>query len=225
MKTALPKTSQIAQAIRSVDPFARFRARGGTQLVSAQPSSAFAESFRLLALNLRVLLAENQNKAVAIISPFAGDGRSCVAANLAVTLGETDHTLLVDGLPGDDSSLRAMMMMEHRNGVEAPAAVPVGTLSTGHHSVWLLPGTVARVRHTPGALQEAAAKASAAGIYTIVDTPPAARSSAAFSLAREVGQAIYILGPNAPDMEVHRRIKEQLERLGVRILGLVLNEA
>ncbi|HEY5626235.1 MAG TPA: hypothetical protein VIT93_07075 [Dehalococcoidia bacterium] len=244
MKTTLPKTTKseprrgvpdvhspfssliaIGQAIKLRNPFIRDRTQGGTKLVSEHPASAFAESFRLLALNLQVMLAESENKAVAVISPYAGDGRSCIAANLAVTLGEAGHTLLVECSQDEDGSLREMMLAERRNGAEAPAAIPVGSLATRHPGVWLLPGTVARVRNEPGALQEAAARASKDGIYTIVDTPPAAKSSTAFSLAREVGQAIYVLPSKTPDLDVHRRIKEQLERLDVRILGLVTDEA
>ncbi len=190
----------------------------------ANPDSPYAESIRLLALNLRVILDKSNNKAVAVISPGAGEGRTSIAASLALMMAENNNSMLVEAGPEEDLHLRHLLRMESRNGADLPSAIPVEAQTTGLRGVWLLPSGLSRLNHDVSALKSLLADASQNGVYTIVDTPPAAASSGAFILAREVGQAIYVVHKKSQNLAVHRQVKEQLDRLGVRLLGLITNE-
>lgn len=193
------------------------------RLAELPPDSPYGEAFRLLALNVSVILSERANKGVVILSAYPGDGRSSVAANLALALAQETSVLLVDGLGGEEGKLRDVFQKARNNSRPRPEAMPTQVTPTNYANVWLLNGAASTLASL-GQLSEAVQTASQSGIITIVDTPPAATSSASFSLAREIGQAIYVVRNRKQDMGVHQGVREQLRRLDVEILGLVLNE-
>ena len=59
--------------------------------------SVGAEKFRVLASRLQYLRKQHTLKRIVITSAIKGEGKSVIAANLAVTLGRRHKTLLVDG--------------------------------------------------------------------------------------------------------------------------------
>lgn len=206
---------------RAFDPLKRTRAVDRPETI---PDSPFGEAIRLLALNLRAMLGGKLNKGIAVVSAYQGDGRSSIAANTALALAEGGDVLLVDSYNAERSALRELFVPRRpTNGKRRPQSLPPTTYATNHDHIWLLNGAGGRPA-TLGALSAAVHEVSAEGVFTIVDTPPAAMSSAAFSLAREVGQAIYVVRDRKRDMSVHLAIRDQLRRLDVDLIGLVVNE-
>jgi len=59
--------------------------------------SVGAEKFRVLASRLQYLRKQRPLKRIVITSTVKGEGKSVIAANLAVTLGRRHKTLLIDG--------------------------------------------------------------------------------------------------------------------------------
>lgn len=215
MKVDVPGVNRLSQAVKSL-PGVK-----ATKTEAAPPRGASMEAFRLLAMNVHILLPQEGTRGVAIMSANAGDGRSFVAANLAIALAEETPAMLVEQI-SDQMPLRERLSAR-RNGKNAtlPEGLRDSVLETDFQNVFL---------HTPartavnGGLSQTAETASGAGFITVVDTPPAAMSSGAFLLAREVGHVIYIVKRKPQDMDVHRQIREQLERLDVKIIGLLINE-
>lgn len=204
-----------------LSPLRRSRVIEHQELV---PDSPFGEAFRLLALNLRVMLAHRPNKGIAVVSAYPGDGRSSVAANLAVALGDGGPVLLVDSYGTAGGTLREWFSVRGTDySKHPPEPLPAAAYGTYHDHVWLLNG-LGGTPNAIGGLSSAIHQASGGGIFTVVDTPAAAKSSIAFSLAREVGQAIYVVRNRNPDLGIHRGIREQLRRLDVDVIGLVVNE-
>jgi Mrp family chromosome partitioning ATPase len=152
------------------------------------------------------------------MSAFPGDGRSYIAAHLAVALAEKGPALLV--AQSADAATLTGRIDARRNG--SAGAVPDALKDTARSTDY--PGLYFHaLQHTGGGLSEIVAQASAAGFHTVVDSPSALTSSNAFLLAREVGNVIYVVTEKVQDLDVHRQIRDQLNRLGVGILGLVLN--
>lgn len=60
------------------------------------PGSIGAEKFRALAIRLRSFQKRQRLKKLLITSSVKGEGKSVVSANLAVTLAQTQRTLLID---------------------------------------------------------------------------------------------------------------------------------
>lgn len=210
----------LTRGRKVLDPLSR--SRNLPRLAAIPPDSAYGEAFRLLSLNVTVLLAERANKGIVVMSAYPGEGRSSVVANLALALAQETKVLLVDGY-NERAILRSVFEKSSPQTGVRPEAMPAQTSPTNCANLWLLNGA-APALGSLGRLSAAVRTASEAGIITVVDTPPAAISSAAFSLAREVGQAVYIINSRKQDIGIHRGIREQLRRLDVEILGLVVNE-
>jgi succinoglycan biosynthesis transport protein ExoP len=217
MKVEAPGTGRITRAVRWLP---------GIKAV-AQPKSrvmkrgASAEAFRLLALNVQILLPPHAHRSVAIMSANPREGRSFVAANLAVALAEETPVVLVEQI-GEDMPLRERLSARRNgNNVRLPSTLRDSTMETDFKDVFL--HTPARTTDT-GGLSRMVSEAAGAGFITVVDTPPALTSSSAFLLAREVGHVIYVVKCTPQDLGVHPQIRGQLERLDVKIIGLLVNE-
>ena len=233
MAIVIPGVSQLQRWL-SVLPVVGSRVATPDLLMNPESSGAFAESFRLLALNISVALAERPSKGVVVMSAYPRDGRSLITANLASALAERGETMVHDG---DNCATMPIGRMLARNGVNGASS------KEGGNSIVLLPEYLRKIvrpadrsqlwltgasnSHSPDTerLGEIIRSASGAGIITVVDSPPASLSSAAFSLAQEAGQVVYVVRRVVQDMEVHRQAREQLRRLDVDIIGLVMNEA
>ena len=189
-------------------------------LISANPEGALAESFRLLAANVEALLARTERRSLVVVSPNARDGRSLVAVNLALALAARQRVLLVEEDSRTLSGLLSRSIVP-RNGIPPELARTV--IETSHPGVYVRP----RADGAPLVnedLSRAIGMADRDGMLTIVDSPPALRSSDAFLLAQQVGSVLYVVRKDAAAMDVHRQIRKHIEILGARVIGLVLNE-
>jgi Mrp family chromosome partitioning ATPase len=220
MKVDIPATNRLYQGLKDAIPF-----RGARPAEAAEEGTpeAAREPFRLLALNLRVLLPKTASPGVVVLSAHPRDGRSYVAANLALALSEDSPVLLVDEQAGSAGNLGDLV--RSGNGVrphtEPPPDLPV--LSTRHSRLWLWNAPVNR--DGENGLSQIVSDAGSRGLFTVVDSSPALTSSSAFLAAQQVGQVVYVVRKRPQDMEQHRRVREQLNRLGIEIVGLVVNEA
>ncbi len=62
------------------------------------PTSTLAENYRALRTNFSFLSLEKEAKSVVVTSTYEGEGKTSVAANLAITLAQSGHkVLLIDG--------------------------------------------------------------------------------------------------------------------------------
>jgi Mrp family chromosome partitioning ATPase len=190
-------------------------------LISRRPSGPLTESFRLLAANVEALLAGDRRRALVVVSANAGDGRSLVAANLAIALSEQHRVLLVEE---DERTLSRLFLSGNRlqrNGI--PASLRRSVLETNQTGIYIRPGTegLQLLHHD---LASTIDVASADGMYTIIDSPPASQSSDAFLLAQRARNVLYVVRKDTASMEMQRQIRKHLERLNANIIGLVLNE-
>jgi Mrp family chromosome partitioning ATPase len=190
-------------------------------LISRRPAGPLTESFRLLAANVEALLAGNARRSLVVVSAHPGDGRSLVAANLAIALAEQHRVLLVDE---DQRTLSGLFLSGNRlqrDGI--PASLRRSVLETNQMGIYIKPGADgAQPLH--GDLASTIDHASADGMYTIIDSPPASQSSDAFLLAQRAENVLYVVRKDKASMELHRQIRRHLERLNANIIGLVLNE-
>lgn len=219
-------TSSVPRAEHKRRLLGLFGARNGElPLISEEPASPFAESFRLLALNIQATLAFEARRSVAIMSGYAADGRSLIAANLALALAEEHRVLLVEDRREECASERSLAellaSMQSLHADRVPAEMQRGA-GDRHLGIRLL----ARGEQAtePDGLDATITAASEAGTFTIIDTAPALSSSAAFQDARLAGNALYVIRRTTKDIDALRRVREQLERLNVNIIGVLLNE-
>jgi protein-tyrosine kinase len=205
-------------------------------VVSAlRPFGPLAEQMRSLRTALLQRLAGQPSvaRSVAVVSAMSGEGRSFIAANLAVALSQMgERTLLVDAdlrqprqhalfnLPG---RLGLSNMLLGRAGPECIAKVP--------HFFDL---SVLTAGSTPPNPQELLTRARLATLLgeaveafdvVILDTPAASLSADAQIVASRTGAGILVTRAGRTDARVLARTCRSLRDGGANLVGTVLNDA
>jgi protein-tyrosine kinase len=198
------------------------------------PLSAEVETFRAIRgqLMLSWFGGQDDRKAIAIASPARGDGRSYVAANLAVVFAQLgERTLLVDAdmrnarqhdLFGVSNAIGLSSVLSGRVGAEA--IVKLQDLV----DLWLLPA--GPTPPNPGDLVARSAFMSqmqhAIRTYdvVIVDTPAGDVGGDARSIAHATRGALLVARKDRTRLDVVRKMTEDLRGASVEVLGALVNE-
>ena len=199
-----------------------------------EPFSARAEYFRALRtqLTMRAFVEGEPRRAVAIISPDTGDGKTYCAANLAVTLAQLGgRTLLVDGdmrgprlhqvfglpnkagLSGILSGRADRQVIQQVPGVPSLFVLPVGTT----------PPNPLELAERPAfglLMRELAAKFD----HVMVDTPAAIYGSDASVIAARCGAAMIVARKNKAKVDLLQDLVASFAGSPAKLVGVVVNE-
>lgn len=203
-----------------VKPQAIPSSNGHAKVVSARTAIMENEGFKLLALNVERLLAGEKRRAIVVMSANAWEGRSMTAAGLARAIAKIHAPVLLIDADPEGSGLGDMI----------PADIPHASNGSGE------PSSDLRVLH-PGSglhkmsdaflekVQAASDEALDEGATVIIDAPSCSTSSAAFYLAANATGVLYVTRSDGKrNGVVHAEVGAQLELLGARVLGVVVNE-
>lgn len=195
------------------------------------PNTPLAESFRLLRSNLDFFGLDKPTKSVLITSPSQGNGKTTVAVNLALAMSQGDQkTVLVDAdlrrpaihtalnissKPGltdiikGDRTFQSAIRVWKKNKLEVIAAgarMPNVTEIAGSKRISTILNDLKEIYEV-----------------VIVDAPPLVISDA-YNLAAKVDGVILVMVPGQTREEQARVMKEQLERSGAKVIGVVFNK-
>lgn len=200
----------------------------------SDPRSPAAEAYRTLRTNLYFSSLDRSLETLVVTSAAPGEGKSTALSNLAVTLAQGDkRTILVDAdlrRPslhtlfdlGNSQGLTTMAVEDH-----ALAAPPLA--DTGVENLWLLPSGPLppnpaeilgsrRMEEIISALQTRAD-------MVLFDAPPVIAVTDAAVLGTKVDGVLLVIRAGKTRREHAQRAKELLERVNVRLVGAVLNDA
>ena len=211
----------------------------GTEDVSREVLAAFnpyharVEEMRALRTQLLIRWYNPQtgNRALAIVSPGNREGRSYVAANLAVLFAQLGHrTLLVDA---DLRNPRQHLLfnLSDRIGLSAVLSGRAGpgaaTAIAGMSALKVL-----AAGPTPPNPQELLSRGAFAALLkdteadydvVIVDTPPAGHFADVQSIAYRTGSALMLARRNHTRVADAAEVARELADCGVRVVGTVMN--
>jgi protein-tyrosine kinase len=207
-----------------------------SELIAAwQPDSPAVEHLRSLRSQLMLRWFENEghHAALAILSPNKGEGRSYIAANLAVLFSQLGkRTLLIDadlrnprqhrifGIPG---RIGLSALLAGRSGPEAVVDIK------GVPGLAVLPAGV-----TPPNPQELLAREGLARLMAslrasfdviLVDTPAAQGCADAATVAARAGAALIVTCRDISGVNAVSSLTSDLREYGVTVVGAVLNGA
>ena len=199
-----------------------------------EPFSVRAESFRALRsqLMMRVFVEGEVHRALAIISPDAGDGKTYTATNIAVTLAQLGgRTLLVDadmrgprvhdvfqirnqaGLSGILSGRADKQVIQQVAGIPSLFVLPVG----------ITPPNPLELVERPAfglLMRELASKFD----HVVVDTPAAVHGADAAVIAAKCGAAVVVARKDTTRTDALREVLGALHGAPVNFAGVVFNE-
>lgn len=205
-------------------------------VLAKKPFSAQAEAVRALRsqINMRLYTGEQQRLPLAVLSAARGDGRSFLAANLAIAFSQLGgRTLLVDadmrnprqqqifGLTGESAAGLSGILSgrPERNTVqsvpELPSlfVMPVGVLPPNPTELVERPAFGLLMRELQGKFD-----------YVIVDTPAANDASDAAVIAAHCGAALLVSRRDHTKVADLRALTDTLANGPAKIAGAVVNE-
>lgn len=189
--------------------------------------SVGAEKFRVLASRLQYFRRERSLKKVVITSTVKGEGKSLVAANLAVTLGRRHKTLLIDG------DLRQSGLMELLGGNGLPGLADwwrdtIGITSflrrVGALQLWYLPAGQGisqplEILQSQG-MSEMLNRIAELFDWVIIDAPPLILSDPNLWATLSDGTLLVVKEGKTPK----RLLRKSLEAIeNLKLIGIVMN--
>lgn len=203
--------------------------RGGADSRSPEQLSQLIESVRTVRMHIQN--ASGFPVSIAVTSPSPGDGKSFVAANLAMSFSDAGfRTVLVDA-DTRRGVLHEMFQLplgpgltEYLSGAESLTTV---IRPTRHERLSIL-SRGEKQRNSPELLTSPALPALAAELrqrfeVVVFDTPPLAAGIDAYAVATAAQNLMLVLRIGQTDRRMASAKLELVDRLPVRVLGAVLN--
>jgi succinoglycan biosynthesis transport protein ExoP len=199
---------------------------------SPEEAAQVVEAFRSVRMSLTHSYPDGKGISLAISSPAPGDGKSLIAANLALSFAEAGYrTVLVDGdirrgdLHRTFSADRRPGLLDHlANG----SSLDVILRPTSHGLLKLIPcGT--RFQHGPellGSVRMHDLVTLLQGRFDVIifDSPPLGAGIDPFVLGTATGNLALILRAGETDRQLAEAKLQILDRLPIRMLGAILND-
>ena len=197
-----------------------------------QEPAEVVEALRGLCLNLMHAYGSDGPLLVTVTSPGPGDGKSFLAANLALTYADGGHrTLLIDG-----DIRRGVLHRRFKVGRQPGLTDYLREEATREQVVqstaypWLsFVGCGTRSHRAPELLGSPAMNALVAAVrldydVILIDSPPLGAGVDPFILGTATGNILLVLRTGYSHREMTEAKLEVLDRLPVRTLGAVLND-
>lgn len=196
------------------------------------PSSESAEAIKRLRSEVLMRIGEVDSIQIAIVSPYAGEGKSHMAASLAISFAQLNiPTMLIDaslrkpavhklfGL-SNQVGLSTMLAKRSPKTLEAiPEVMPdLWVLVSGP-----LPPNPVEILSAPK-LRDLISNFSDKVSVFIVDTPAFLQSADAQSIALQTGRVLIVARENMTRLADLKKAKLELSGAGVDVIGTVYNK-
>jgi polysaccharide biosynthesis transport protein len=209
-----------------------WKKRQDTKLVSLeQPKSAVSEAYRTLRTSVLFTGMQRGVKALMVVSPTAGEGKTTTAANLAVSLADANKRVILISADLRKPRVHRFFGLENEVGLSS--------VLTGDARAWealqdpkidnLRVMASGPVPARPGellqseAMGELIAELREVADFVIVDTAPILLVADALALAPLVEGVIFVADSEVTTRGAVAHAREQLEQVGAPIIGAVFN--
>ena len=205
----------------------------GQPICQSEPRSPIAESFRSLRTNLAYAAVDNQLKRILVTSPAPEDGKTTVAANLAVITAQGEKRVaLVDAdlrrpqihqkfglLNQVGLSDLFVCTLDVLDGVLQTSSVPrLDIITSGR-----LPPNPAELL-TSQKMEQIFERLGQDHDLIVIDTPPLLSVTDAAALSAKTDGVLLVIKPGVTKAGALEHSLQQLRGVGARVLGVVFNQ-
>jgi polysaccharide biosynthesis transport protein len=226
----IPDFQQKEMVVTSKLMFGKSTRSAGRLMARNTGSDQENEAFRSLQANLRFLNADMPIKAIVVSSSLPREGKSTVAANLALVTAELGRkVLLVDG----DMRKPSQHRIWRQNPDVGLSNVLTNQSNQEEAIIEVEPNLYLLTAGTPPPNPIALIDSSQMGILisewtkiydlVIIDAPPLTVAADATLLSKKASGIVFVMRPNVVDKDAALQSREILDQSEQNVLGMVLN--
>lgn len=196
------------------------------------PSSEAAEAVKRLRSEILVRIGEVDSIQIAIVSPFASEGKSHMAASLAIAFAQLNiPTMLVDANLRKPS-VHKLFGISNQSGVSTMLAKrspkTLDVVSEVMPEFWVLPSgpippNPVEILSSPKLRDLLVSFSDKVSVF-IVDTPAFLVSADAQSIALQTGRTLIVARENMTRLGDLKKVKLEMSGAGIDIIGTVYNK-
>lgn len=197
-----------------------------------QSKSPISEAFRTLRTNVQFTSVDSKTKKILVTSSGPREGKSSIISNLAVSMVNAGESVLL--IDADMRNPTQHKIFELNNGEGLSSALIQDQDYQKFLKETSVPGlmvlTGGPIPPNPAELlgskrmKRLIEEASERFDIVLIDSPPIIAVTDAAILAQEVDGVILVLSSGEVNRDYALRAKEQLDKVGAKILGAVLNK-
>ena len=208
--------------------------RANERIAVADPDSLAADAYRRLRSSVLFLMAKENAKVVVVSSAFAGDGKTTTAANLALAMTHLGKRVLLVSADLRRPTLHRLFGLRNEAGL---SEVLIG-LADVEDVVQRVPGVEGLEVLTSGGETERPAELlqdeplrrlleeqRERVDVVIIDSSPVLAVADTLSLASLADGVVMVVDSTSTTRQTLREAAEQLDQVGARIIGVVVNKA
>ena len=230
LKTPDEVTRQLGLPVLGV--INHYQAKEGNLIAEEHPRSPTAEAFRTLRTNVSFASVDRPLTTILVTSAEPGEGKSTVAANLAVVLAQNGRRVTLMDCDLRHPTLHRRFGLNNRQGMSRLFFQPTERLNGSSQLTRIdklsliatgqLPPNPAELLGSQR-MQTILQMAQEQSDVIVIDTPPTLAVTDASVLAPVVDGVILVVQPGKTHVSAARQTVEQLRRVNANLLGVVLN--
>ena len=201
------------------------------------PKASVSEVFRTLRTNVQFMTANNEHNSILFTSTQAGDGKSWIAANLAITFAQAGKKVIIVDTDMRRGRQHNIFELSNNRGLsnflilsvkESQDALVDYIQPTPVENLFVI--TAGVVPPNPSELLTSTKMINLIktleGMADIVifDSTPSTMVTDAMAISRYVGSTIIVASHKKTKMEVLKQIKRNIENVGGKVSGVILNK-
>lgn len=201
------------------------------------PKASVSEIFRTLRTNVQFMTASSEHNSILFTSTQAGDGKSWIAANLAITFAQAGKKVILvdtDMRRGrqhnifelaNNKGLSNYLILSVKDSQDALAEYIQPTLIDNLYVITagVVPPNPSELLTSTKMVNLIKTLEQMADIV-IFDSTPSTMVTDALAISRYVGSTLIVATHKKTKMEVLKQIKKNIENVGGRVSGVILNK-
>jgi len=200
-------------------------------LIHEGAESPHAEAYRVLRTNILFSRKDDKLNTVAVVSAGAGEGKTTTCFNLATVFAQSDHRVLVVDSDLRRPTLHKLMKVSNSAGLTSyllkqntlDQVIQISSLPNLHFMPsGKLPSSSLGILSSPQ-MKELISELKQRYDFVFFDSPPIMGVSDASILASEVDMTLQVIQYRRYPQPMNIRAKQMIEKVGGRLIGIVLN--
>jgi capsular exopolysaccharide synthesis family protein len=205
-----------------------------TLVTMQHPDSPASEAYRALRTRLLVMAEREGVKTIMVASPSGEDGRTAIAANLAVSLAQVGKRVVLVSADLRSSKVHQYFGLDNERGLSNVLAGEMPPWEAvqeppGVERLWVfgsgpVPAQPAELLQSD-LMRELIAERRKVADFVVIEAPAALNASECLALAPLVDGILVVADARHTDRDDVEQVRIQFEQVGGRVVGAVLSNA